>query len=140
MSLICACIRLSYGFSRGTKFSVGIWAVIEATTALCVASAPALRPLIFQTSYFVRGTSNKHAGSANSRPMTREMTGMRGTRVSSLPLRNNDDIQQQRILGTKIRGVHVTEMENETLHTCSDSYFERERKESDTTEQGYQKM
>jgi hypothetical protein len=68
--------------------------------------------------------------------MTREMTGMKGTRASSLPLRDNDDIQQQRISSTKIRGVHVTDMENETLHTCSDSYFER----SDVTEQGYQKM
>ena len=57
MSVVCSCIRLSAGLLHDTKLSVALWAVVEASTALCVASAPALRPLIFRTSYFSRETS-----------------------------------------------------------------------------------
>jgi hypothetical protein len=57
MSVVCSCIRLSAGLKEDTKLTVALWAVVEATTALCVASAPALRPLIFRTSYFTRNSS-----------------------------------------------------------------------------------
>ena len=102
LSLVCSCIRLSYGINHGTKFNVAVWAVIEATTALCVASAPALRPLIFRTSYFSRGTSNKLGGSAASRPMTRcQMGGMTGT-ASLRPLRDSDEMLRPTTEGRKI--------------------------------------
>src|SRR5438552_2315092 len=104
LSVICSCIRLSYGINHGTKFSVAVWAVIEATTALCVASAPALRPLIFRTSYFSRDTSNKLGGSAASRPITLgPMGGMTGT-ASHRPLRDSDEMHRPSTQGRKIVG------------------------------------
>ena len=139
LSLICSCIRLSYGFHKSTKFIVAIWAVIEATTALCVASAPALRPLLFRTSYFSRETANKLGNSANSRPMTRQMTGMSETQASASrrPLRDGDDMQPRRMPETKTQEVSVKELEDETIHTSSDSFYEQERKVNDAMEQEF---
>ena len=125
LSIICSCIRLSYGINHGTKFSVAVWAVIEATTALCVASAPALRPLIFRTSYFSRDTSNKLGGSAASRPITLGQMGeMTGT-ASRRPLRNNDEMQRASTRGKKIMGeISDVDIEEGTNQSSSDSFLE----------------
>jgi hypothetical protein len=128
LSLVCACIRLSYGINRGTKFIVAVWAVIEATTALCVASAPALRPLIFRTSYFSRGTSNMLGGSAASRPMSRRpMSVMTGT-ASRRPLRDSEEMRQpktQRKINKE--EISATDIDGETNQSSTDSFLDDKR-------------
>lgn len=127
LSLVCSCIRLSYGINHGTKFNVAIWAVIEATTALCVASAPALRPLIFRTSYFSRGTSNKLGGSAASHPMTRvQKCGKTGT-ASLRPLRESDEMILPKPEGRKILEINVVYAEEGINKSSSDSFLDEER-------------
>jgi hypothetical protein len=126
LSLVCSCIRLSYGINHGTKFNVAIWAVIEATTALCVASAPALRPLIFRTSYFSRSTSNKLGGSAASHPMTcGQKCGKTGT-ASLRPIRESDEMILPKPEGEKILETNV--YAEEGINTSSsDSFLDDER-------------
>jgi hypothetical protein len=49
--VICSCLRCYHGLYRGTKLGVVTYGIIEGTIALCVVSVPALRALIFRTSY-----------------------------------------------------------------------------------------
>lgn len=134
LSLVCACIRLSYGVNRGTKFVVAVWAVIEATTALCVASAPALRPLIFRTSYFSRDTSNKLGGSAASRPITLCQMGRTTGTASLRPLRDSSGMRRPTTQGGKImEEISAVDTDEETNQSSADSFLE-ERKLSEATE------
>jgi hypothetical protein len=101
-SVVCACIRLSQGLNHGTKLGVAIWAVVEASTALSVACAPALRPLIFRTSYFVRDSLATPQRSVNTarRPASRKS-------ASQSRLNENFDLGP---------GVHVTKSVQVTTH------------------------
>lgn len=126
LSLVCACIRLSYGINHGTKFIVAVWAVIEATTALCVASAPALRPLVFRTSYFSRCTSNMLGGSAASRPMTRRPMSVMTGSASRRPLRDSVEMRQTTTQG-KNNKEEISAIDLETNQSSTDSDLDDKR-------------
>jgi len=120
MSLVCSCIRLYSGIDDGTKFSVAIWGVIEATTAISVASAPALRPLIFRTSYFQRGTSSRElsgiAKSGGRRSQQMENGANGSSKDSSQALQ-----KEHRVQVTKSVRVTTTDRDSDGI-----SYRERE--------------
>lgn len=60
-------MRLSAGFHDDDKWTIALWAVVESTTAICVASAPALRPLVFRTG-FVSSTRTVHSRARTAFP------------------------------------------------------------------------
>ena len=70
-------MRLSAAIKGDSKLSIAIWAVVESTIALCVASAPALRPLAFRTDFLSKpscGSPSLPSRSASTR-MLRTNTG-----------------------------------------------------------------
>jgi hypothetical protein len=74
---------------------------VEATTALCIASAPALRPIFFRTSYIGRGTVNSNSvklGSISSPPLnTPEISNKRGYKdLKALPPLPQDEDDEER--------------------------------------------
>jgi hypothetical protein len=63
------------------------------------------------------------------------MIAMTGRRASTRPLRHNEEIQRVRHQRTQLQEAGVLSEEDETTHTCSDSFFER--KENDLGGQGF---
>jgi hypothetical protein len=125
MSLVCSCIRLSAGLKQGSKLSVAVWGVIECSTALCVASAPALRPLIFRTSYFSRGSSNR-SRSVNVRRTSPKTSKENGTNASHSPLRNDSLEISGGIQVTKVVQVTTANIERgpHSSQSSSDGLFD----------------
>jgi len=123
LSVACACVRLSYGLNEGTKFDVALWAIIEATTALCVASAPALRPLIFRGAYFT-GTNKYHSAGSRRMPWS-----VRGTKGSFVPLEENVSANlklNEQNVGVRTTSAYETS-EYATNKSSADSFSEPEK-------------
>ena len=135
MSLVCACIRLSAGLRQSPKLSIAIWGAVEASTALCVASAPALRPLIFRTSYFSRGSSRSPSHQMphpnNSRGHTNKSRS--GTNTSQIPLRDSLELNNG-VKVTKIVQVTTIDVERGTSSQSSADSFMDSAKHSRGTD------
>jgi hypothetical protein len=125
MSMVCSCIRLSAGLKQGSKLSVAIWGLVECSTALCVASAPALRPLIFRTSYFSRGSSNR-SRSVNIRRTSPKTSKENGTNASHSPLRDDSLDISGGIQVTKVVQVTTANAERTlaSSKSSSDGFFD----------------
>ena len=93
-------MRLSSALHGDDKWSIGLWAVVESTTAICVASAPALRPLVFRTGFInttSRGPSSRaerhtHGLSANG-AMIGESYDLEGVKVTTTVQVTSTDIR-----------------------------------------------
>jgi hypothetical protein len=73
-------MRLSAAFHDDDKWSIALWAVVESTTGICVASAPALRPLVFRTGFVT--TRNPHSRDRTAFPSS--SNGSRGREIYNL--------------------------------------------------------
>ena len=124
--MVCACVRLSAGLKQGSKLSVAVWGAVEASTALCVASAPALRPLIFRTSYFSRGSSRSRSHQIPQPNSTRGFTSKSrggGTNTSQNPLRDSFELNNNGVKVTKIVQVTTVDVERGTSSGSSSESF-----------------
>jgi hypothetical protein len=72
-------MRLKDEFGYNSKLSIVIWSTVEAATGLCVASAPALRPLIFRTSFLGRSASGSSLPSRSANVKRMELQDVRVT-------------------------------------------------------------
>lgn len=81
--------------------------MVEATTAICVASAPALRPLVFRTSYLSSGGTSKTRSGTSRR--TRQRVD-NGTNVSEGRLRDSFEMQPHGVAVTKVVQVTTTDV------------------------------
>ena len=75
LTVVGSCMRLSAGFHDDDKWSIALWAVVESTTAICVASAPSLRPLVFRTGFVNSTARTPHSRARTAFPLSNGTQG-----------------------------------------------------------------